>query len=100
MRLHLRYNKIGSEGTEFLANALQLNAVRTFCVPPSLIHYFYCTQTLTTLILEDNRIGEEGARHLANALQTNMVRWFFQISIIYIDSSILTDTHNTKSCRK
>jgi hypothetical protein len=67
-------NHIGDEGAQYLAHALQTNAVRL--VPPCQSHTisYVLIQTLTTLDLDRNEIGAEGLQHLANALQSNTVR--------------------------
>ena len=74
MRLSLHLNKIGPQGTLYLANALRENQV----IIHSSHHFIrlyadYCAQTLTRLNLHYNQIGDEGAKHLADALQHNKV---------------------------
>jgi hypothetical protein len=80
-------NHIGDEGAQYLAHALQTNAVRL--VPPCQSHTisYVLIQTLTTLDLDRNEIGAEGLQHLVNALQSNTVRevpvfFFYHISTI------------------
>ena len=55
--------------------ALQINRVRyilNFFI--SISHFFYLSQTLTTLELWRNQIGAKGAQAIAEALQRNQVR--------------------------
>ncbi len=98
--LDLGSNRIGAQGAEHLANALQQNIVWLFTSLDLLCNLFihHSPQTLTTLDLGSNRIGAQGAEHLANALQQNMVRLFTLLDFYAtIHSSFFTDTHNTWS---
>jgi hypothetical protein len=75
--LNLEVNQIGNRGTQYLANALQKNHVKS---AHSLSKYnlpFISIQMLTTLILVCNNIGFEGAQYLGIALQENKVTSIF-----------------------
>jgi penicillin-binding protein-related factor A (putative recombinase) len=74
--LSLGLNRIGPQGAQHLANALEQNKVMFYFFINflTLLHHYYFTQTLTTLNLQYNKIGEQGTKDLANALQQNKVR--------------------------
>jgi hypothetical protein len=98
--LDLGSNRIGAQGAEHLANALQQNIVWLFTSLDLLCNLFihHSPQTLTTLDLGSNRIGAQGAEHLVNALQQNIVRLFTPLDFYAtIHSSFSADTHNTWS---
>lgn len=71
--LDISYNSIGSEGVQYLANALQQNQVFIFLIPHTLSIIHCITQALITLNLIEASISEQGAQHLASALQKNEV---------------------------
>lgn len=74
MVLDLTLNKIGGEGAQHFALALEVNTVRLDTSIPSLLCYTHFIQTLRELHLGANKIGTEGTKYLASALQGNMVK--------------------------
>jgi hypothetical protein len=86
-------NRIGAEGAQHLASALQKNTVRLFLYSLSQIDWNLATQTLTTLTLAANKIDEEGAQHLAIALKQNRVRSILSFSLSNEYALFNTDTH-------
>jgi hypothetical protein len=85
-------NKIGAQGAQHIANALQINKVTTtlFIIYSTFTHHL--TQTINTLNLEYNQIGDQGAQHIANALQTNKVT--ASLFIIYFIFTITSHRHS------
>lgn len=71
LTLHLSWNNISDQGTEYLSNALFDNKVTFYLQLSSLTHYFI--QALLTLGLEGIHVGDQGAQHLADALIRNTV---------------------------
>ena len=67
--------QIQDQGAQYLADALQNNAVR-LNHPSDCIHFRLSlfTQVLTILLLATNQIQYQGAQYLAKVLQNNTVR--------------------------
>jgi len=58
----------------------------------SISHFFYLSQTLTTLDLGGNQIRAEGAQAIAQALEKNQVREIFSFFISISYSFYLSQT--------
>lgn len=72
--LDLRYNNLGDEGAQHLADALRNNAVSIMLPSDRLCsHLDILSQILTTLKLDCNQIGSVGIQHLVDALQNNTI---------------------------
>ncbi len=71
----LSSNRIGNQGADHLANALQQNAVISlhFLLIIKLLISGFLIQTLTTLYLGHTQINDQGVEHLANVLAQNEV---------------------------
>lgn len=84
-------NRIGQDGAQFLAGALETNRVNDVLNYLSHSYRHYSTQTLTTLNLKLSWIGAYGTLHLALALRTNTVSHTLT-SLSHIDCDYSTQT--------
>ena len=80
-RLDLSWNKIGAQGAQHLANALQINKVTTLLllIDPTFAHPYH--RHSPHLISPGIKLGDEGAQHLANALQINKVTTLLRLLV-------------------
>jgi uncharacterized membrane protein len=98
--LDLSWNKVGEEGAQYLANALQSNNVRYFFVLINYISVYGLTQTLVSLDLIHNNISFRGLQYFVEALQINKVVQFLFASIMYSSFLFNIDTHDVESSIK
>ncbi len=59
------------------------------------IHFYYFSQTLTSLHLSNNQIADQGIQYLSNALQNIEVKQIFSASFSHSFLLFPTDTHFT-----
>jgi hypothetical protein len=74
--LNLWGNKIGPQGAQHLANALQINKVTTTLLLFLLLitsSFTLSTQTLTTLNLDSNQIGDDGRKRVMDIIRKNSI---------------------------
>lgn len=80
--MNLRWNEIGPQGAQYLANALENNQVGS-TRKLYINRYVLFLQTLRNLDLEGNSIGSIGTEYISNTLHNNQVRSTLYSSIFY-----------------
>lgn len=101
-RLNLMNNNITTDQAIYFASALKENKVIISLYSLSSfthIQYYYLTQTLIELFLEDNQILDDGVKHFVDALQQNTVK-FLYLNYHFVHNFFLEQTLTTLDLAK